>query len=246
MKDPSRLLSQTGSLEAQLLEAVRDAEPPSDAHDQVWKRLGVAAGAGAATLAVSAPLAARAAAGAGTKALAQTGWLSAIKWIAVVGTLAPAAGIGVHWMVTSRVTAAAAPNVAPAPQPAAPSPEPIAALAPPPSIVVTAEPEQAQPNAANVAPRRSPASSKLDAESALLRHARERLQNGDPKGALDDVALMATRFPRGELAQEREVVAIQALLAQNQRGAAATRAADFLRVHPSSPYADSLRQALKP
>jgi hypothetical protein len=42
------------------------------------------------------------------------------------------------------------------------------------------------------------------------------------------------------------VVAIQALLAQNQRAAAATRAGDFLRVHPSSPYADSLRQALKP
>jgi len=59
MKDPSRLLSQTGSLEAQLLEAVRDAEPPADAHDQVWKRLGVAAGAGAATLAVTTPLAAR-------------------------------------------------------------------------------------------------------------------------------------------------------------------------------------------
>jgi len=82
MKDPSRLLSQTGTLEAQLLEAVRDIDPPVHARDEVWRRLGVAAGAGAAALAVTTPLAARAVAGAGTKALAQTGWLSAVKWIA--------------------------------------------------------------------------------------------------------------------------------------------------------------------
>jgi|HubBroStandDraft_2_1064218.scaffolds.fasta_scaffold138856_2 hypothetical protein len=245
MKDPSRLLSQTGSLEAQLLEAVRDAEPPAGAHDQVWKRLGVAAGAGAATVALTTPLAARAVAGAGTKVLAQTGWLSAIKWIAVVGAIAPAAGVGVHWIIASRATASAPPSVALAPPPVAPSREPVAAIAEPQPVVVMAPPEQA-PSGANAIPRRSPASSKLDAESALLRHAREKLQNGDAKGALDDVTLMATRFPRGELAQEREVVAIQALLAQNQRAAAATRAGDFLRVHPSSPYADSLRQALKP
>jgi outer membrane protein assembly factor BamD (BamD/ComL family) len=90
------------------------------------------------------------------------------------------------------------------------------------------------------------AASHLDAESALLRHAREQLESGDAKGALDDTAAMASRFPRGELAQEREVVAIQALLALGQRAAAATRTTAFLRAHPSSPYADSLRQALKP
>lgn len=245
MKDPSRLLSQTGSIEAQLLEAVRDADPPVDAHDKVWKRLGVAAGAGAATLALTTPLAARAAAGAGTKALAQTGWLSAIKWIAVVGAIAPAAGVGAHWIIASRTTASAPPNMAPAAPPVAPPREPVPAITQPPTVVVTAAPEQA-PSVASALPRRSPASSKLDAESALLRHAREKLQNGDAKGALDDATLMATRFPRGELAQEREVVAIQALLAQNQRAAAAARAADFLRIHPNSPYADSLRQALKP
>jgi hypothetical protein len=245
MKDPSRLLSQTGSLEAQLLEAVRDAEPPADAHDQVWKRLGVAAGAGAVTLAVATPLAARTAVGAGTKALAQTGWLSAVKWIAVVGTLAPAAGIGVHWVVASRLAATTAPSLAPSPRPVSLSQGPVAAIAQPPAAVVTAAPDQEPPQPTLVL-RRGPASSNLDAESGLLRRARERLDNGDPKGALDDIALMASRFPRGELAQEREVVAIQALHAQGQRAAAAARTTAFLRAHPSSPYADSLRQALRP
>ncbi len=277
MKDPSRLLSQTGSLEAQLLEAVRDIDPPPNARDEVWRRLAssnaaidsgfkkvspfaawasrlsarrreraVAAGAGAATWAAAAPLAAQTALGAGTKALAQTGWLSAVKWVAVVGTLAPAAGIGVHWVVTSRLTAAVAPSLPSSPPPVASARAPIAPLAPPaPTSAVLVAPDQA-PSPPTLAPRRGPASSNLDAESTLLRSARERLENGDPKGSLDDIASMANRFPRGELAQEREVVAIQALLALGQHAAAATRTAAFLRTHPSSPYADSLRQALKP
>jgi len=277
MKDPSRLLSQTGSLEAQLLEAVRDIDPPPNARDEVWRRLAssnaaidsgfkkvspfaawasrlsarrreraVAAGAGAATWAAAAPLAAQTALGAGTKALAQTGWLSAVKWIAVVGTLAPAAGIGVHWMVTSRASSSTAVKEASSLRPLATA----QALAPSSQETATsavlAVPEPTATPAPNLAPRRGLSASKLDAESALLRRAREKLENGDPKGSLDDIASMANRFPRGELAQEREVVAIQALLALGQRAAAATRTAAFLRTHPSSPYADSLRQALNP
>jgi hypothetical protein len=123
---------------------------------------------------------------------------------------------------------------------------PVAPIAQPPAAAVTAAAPDQEPTPPTLVPRRGPASSNLDAESALLRRARERLDNGDPKGSLDDIALMASRFPRGELAQEREVVAIQALLAQGQRAAAGARTTAFLRAHPSSPYADSLRQALKP
>jgi hypothetical protein len=247
MKDPSRLLSQTGSLEAQLLEAVRDVDPPLAARNEVWRRMGVAAGAGAAALAATSPLAARAAAGTATKALAQSGWLSVVKWIAVVGTVAPAAGLGVHWVVASRRGSAPSEVSSPLPVAGAPVVAPMketsarVALAP-------LEPAPTSAASAGVLPRHGagPAASNLDAESALLRRAREKLESGDPKATLDEVALLAARFPRGELAQEREVVAIQALLALGQRAAAATRAADFLRLHPNSPYADSLRQTLKP
>lgn len=206
----------------------------------------VAAGAGAATWAAAAPLAARTALGVGTRAFAQAGWLSVLKWVAVVGTVAPAAGMSVHWAIASRNTASPAPIQAPSPRRVAP-PESLApAMQEPPKVVQASV--EAAPAAAGPALRRGPSSplSNLDAESALLRRAREKLENGDAKGALDDVAVLAARFPRGELAQEREVVAIHALLSQGQRAAAAARTADFLRVHPNSPYADSLRQALKP
>jgi outer membrane lipoprotein YfiO len=247
MKDPNRLLSQPGTLEAQLLEAVREVELPPSAHDEVWRRLGVAAGAGAATLAVATPLAARAAAGAGTKALAQTGWISAVKWVALVGTLAPAAGIGVHWVVASRQASRA---VASAPPPVLTVPALTVSFpqtAPPPAAPTAPETLVTAPVVLGLLPRHNPhALSSLDAESSLLRHAREKLENGDPKTALDDVAALAARFPRGELTQEREVVAIHALLALGRRSAAYARTDDFLRLHPNSPYADSLRLALKP
>jgi hypothetical protein len=246
MKDPSRLLSQPGTLEAQLLEAVREVDMPPSAHDEVWQRLGLAAGAGAATLAVTTPLAARAAAGVGTKALAQTGWISAVKWVALVGTLAPAAGIGVHWVVASRqashAVAAAPPAVLAPPALTASFPH----TAPPPAAPTAPEPLVTPPVVLGLLARHTPPASSLDAESSLLRHAREKLENGDPKTALDDVAVLAARFPRGELTQEREVVAIHALLALGHRSAAYDRTADFLRLHPTSPYADSLRIALKP
>ena len=245
MKDPSRLLSQPGTLEAQLLEAVREVDLPPSAHDEVWRRMGLAAGAGAATLAVTTPLAARAAAGAGTKALAQTGWISAVKWVALVGTLAPAAGLGVHWVVASRQAAHA---VASPPPPALAPPAltvPFPQTALPPAAPPAPEP-LVTPPALGLLPRHTPPASSLDAESSLLRRAREKLENGDPKTALDDVAVLAARFPRGELTQEREVVAIHALLALGHRSAAYDRTADFLRLHPTSPYADSLRLALKP
>jgi hypothetical protein len=281
MKDPSRLLSHTGSVEAQLLDAVRDVDPPLAARDEVWRRMAsssataadarskklspfaawaarlsakrrerrVAAGAGAATLASAAPLAARTVAGAGTKAIAQLGWLSVVKWIAVVGTVAPAAGMGVHWVVASR-NGSASREVVSTPRPVAGAPV-VAPSMNETSARVALPPPESVPTSiatAGALPRHGSglAASNLDAESALLRRAREKLESGDPKAALDDVALLAARFPRGELAQEREVVAIQALLAQAQRAAAATRAADFFRLHPNSPYADSLRQALKP
>jgi Outer membrane lipoprotein len=278
MKDPRRLVAQRGTLESQLLEAVRDVDPPADARDEVWQRLAsgsstfdsstkklgpvaawwgarvssrrreraVAAGAGAATWVAAAPLAARTALGAGTRAFAQAGWLSVVKWVAVVGTVAPAAGMSVHWAVTSRNTASPSPLHAPAPRPVPPAEALPPAMQETPKMVQAAV--EAIPSSSVPALRRGGSSplSNLDAESALLRRAREKLENGDSKGALDDVALLAARFPHGELAQEREVVAIHSLLLQGQRVAAAARTADFLRVHPNSPYADSLRQALKP
>jgi outer membrane lipoprotein YfiO len=253
MRDPGRLLSEGDTLEALLLRSLRNADPPETARDEVWRRIGAAAGVGAATFAAATPLAARlaaAAAATGTKAVAQSSGLAALKWIAVAATLAPAVGMGAHWVAISHNTVAQATSRTSSPQPVAvletitPSrpraTEPVAE----PVMVARDQPPSATSVVAAVRP--GPAASSLDAESSLLKHAREKLENADPKGALDDVTLLAARFPRGELTQEREVVAIKALLAQGQRSLAATRTGDFLRSHPNSPYADALRQSIKP
>jgi len=151
-------------------------------------------------------------------------------------------------VVVSRTAAATAPNAPSALRPPALS-RPLAPLqqeAPRSVAVALPDPVSSALGVGGAAPRRGPVASNLDAESALLRRAREEFEHGDPKAALDDIALLAARFPRGELIQEREVVAIKALLAQGQSSAATTRTADFLRTHPRSPYANSLRQALMP
>jgi hypothetical protein len=243
MSDPPRLRSVPGSLEAQLLDAVREVPPSHEAQEQVWQRLGLAAGAGALGLASTSSLAAQAAAGAAAaapKALGTSSGLLAAKWALLLGVAAPAAGLGVHWVLAarapsaSRSTAPVHAHVPPLdPAPNAPRVQ-LAPLDPAPSLDSPAP-----------APRRA-APSALDAESALLKRARERLEHGQPKAALDDVSLLASRFPHGELAQERDLVAIKALLALGQRDAAASRAADFLRLHPVSPYADSVRLYAKP
>lgn len=255
MTDPRRLLSQTGTEEALLLGAVRAADPPPAAKDEVWRRIGLAAGAGIAVAAT--PIVAEVAGSTVAKAAAHAGWLSAVKWVVVVAALAPAAGVTARWLVTSRASVMSSRAIAPSSSPAAASvagPDTAAGVveaAPdnPPAVAVAPPglPERAAGvRGAFPAAPRSAAPSSLDAENGLLRRARARLEGGDANGALADVAALASRFPHGALAQEREVVAIQALLAQRQRSTAATRTADFLRVYPGSPYADALRRALDP
>ncbi len=255
MSDPRRLLSQTGTPEALLLGAVHDADPPDGAKGEVWRRIGLAAGAGVAV--ATAPIAAQAAASTVTKTAAQAGWLSVIKWFAVVGALAPVAGVAVHSLVAAHTRTRESAVANPA--------SPVGARSVTerdPGAGVVEIPLESAPAASGVSPRsparavaphvpvattqRSSAPYSLDVESGLLRHARAELEGGDANGALADVSALAARFPHGALVQEREVVAIQALLAQRQRSAAASRTADFLRVYPNSPYADALRRALEP
>jgi hypothetical protein len=64
-----------------------------------------------------------------------------------------------------------------------------------------------------------------------------RLQASDPAAALRVVARHLRLFPSGVLAQERELVAIDALLRVGQREAARVRAATFLRQYPGSVHA---------
>jgi predicted Zn-dependent protease len=87
--------------------------------------------------------------------------------------------------------------------------------------------------------------SRLREESRSLGDARAALRRGDAASALEKLDALGGQFPEGVLAQEREVLAIEALAGAGQRAAASARAAAFLQAHPTSPHATKVRGFLQ-
>jgi hypothetical protein len=79
----------------------------------------------------------------------------------------------------------------------------------------------------------------MPSEAELLEQARAALK-GDPARALQRANEHATRFPRGVLVQEREVLAIQALRQLGRSAEAERRAAAFVKAFPGSAFARKL------
>jgi hypothetical protein len=261
--DPPRLRSETGTLEGRILRSSPSFEPAPSAQDELWRRLqvatavGVVAGAGAAAHA-----AATAAPEVAVKVAGKTLWLSLVKWGAVLAVGLPAAGVATHVVLAHRkgATVGAADVAASHPPGPVVAPAAVAAVAPPVeatpvppaptvSAVVMPAPVSA-PHASHSARRPEPtladARSALRAESALLGSARAKLAAGNYRGAFDDVTHLGAQFPHGKLAQEREVVAIDALAGLGNRAALHARASAFLSRFPESPYAAHVRESLEP
>jgi hypothetical protein len=89
----------------------------------------------------------------------------------------------------------------------------------------------------------SAAPSDPEAELALLRRALAALQ-AHPKQSLDLVAEHERLYAQGIFGQEREVIAIDALLALQQTSAAEARARAFLARYPRSAHAPRIRTLL--
>ena len=87
--------------------------------------------------------------------------------------------------------------------------------------------------------------SRLREENRILGDARAALRSGDSASALEKLEAMSGKFPDGVLAQEREVLAIEALARAGQRTAASARAAAFLQAYPTSPHAKKVRAFLQ-
>jgi hypothetical protein len=81
------------------------------------------------------------------------------------------------------------------------------------------------------------------AELALLKAARARARS-EPARALELCVEHEQRFARGAFVQEREVIAIEALLASGRRGEAEQRAARFLERFAESAHARRVRALL--
>ncbi len=199
----------------------------------------VAAGAGAAgAAAAGASSGAGAAAGAGTTATAGGTALAGVKIISVVKIVAAlavatggAAGAYEVYEATRETKATSSPvglvQTAPAQVASAPpAPErlPLPDDAPP--------APSATPSAKPTASAISTASDPVE-EAKLLGRAQEAI-GSDPARALALATDHASKYPRGALAQEREVLAVDALLRLGRRKDAEARARAFRATYPTS------------
>lgn len=114
---------------------------------------------------------------------------------------------------------------------AAPVPSVASAYQPVPAASATTEPKLDRSG-----PRQEPQAtrSQLALERRLLDQARAALERGEPAAALSFTTLHERQFPAGALAQEREAMAIRALVALGRTAEAHMRAARFRVRYPDS------------
>ena len=94
-------------------------------------------------------------------------------------------------------------------------------------------PDQTAPGGETLAPRLGEAV--VETEVSLLEEAHT-ASRGDPQRALDLTDRDALRFPNGALAQEREVIAIDALTRLGRMEDARARARQFFQAFPGSAH----------
>lgn len=256
MGDPQRLLSSISDaddLERELLGSIQRVEPAAGAKDEAWARLSaqIAAvalvstvhGSAAATAATgaTAPLAAAPAVGA-PGGLASLGLkLFGSKLALGVALASSVVGVSAAWVhfhhapgatppASSSVVTVAA--LKPQAQPSEPATEP-----PSPEVAPLLAPAADAPTKSNVEQSRK---DRLSAESALLTRARAQLRHGDALAAQQTLDQLRSKFPKGVLGQEREVLAIEVLAARGNGDAARKRARAFIAAYPKSPHSAQL------
>src|SRR5262249_42692863 len=85
----------------------------------------------------------------------------------------------------------------------------------------------------------------LAAERALLETGRMALARGDASGALDAFARHTSEFPTGQLAEEREVLVIQALATSGRMSDAVAHGAEFRKKYPGSVLLPAVDEMLR-
>jgi hypothetical protein len=117
------------------------------------------------------------------------------------------------------------------------------AATPPATAIATASVDSL-PNAPSVSSS-SPDNRSLAAERALLDVARTALANGDPDRALQATLRHERSYPSGALVEEREAIAIKALVAAGRKDEARARGARFLERFPSGLMRPAVEGALR-
>lgn len=165
------------------------------------------------------------------------------RWIALAAAAIVLVGAATY--AASRLTRRAEPpapaptevSLAPAPPPS-PSPSPL----PPNDEALPAAPPTASAPRSPAPSARAPVSHP-STEEDLLARARERLQSS-PAAALSIAEEHARLYPRGQLVQEREVIAIDALARLGRPAEAQARGQRFLAAYPRSIFRTKVEQIL--
>lgn len=239
--DPERLLSvgQLDPLERELLGSVKYVGPPEGAKDDAWRAI---AGQIAIVAAVGAATGSSAAAATKTGVGSLVSWALSTKVVAALAVSGLTAGAG-YLALREPPAPAASSKLAPA-------------LAPPPAArtkgaPVLSPPEQSQ--SAPIATTEDAPSRRLEPrrpdllkqESELLTQARAQLRSGNPAGAQASLDRLQSQFPKGMLAQEREVLSIEVLSARGNVEGARRRARAFVKAYPHSPHSAKLARFIE-
>jgi hypothetical protein len=215
-----------------LLEAERAAVPPAASLDRVWSRV--------ALVAMPSSVAGRASV---AHPVTSTGWLASHAAGVATATfvLGGLAGAGIHAAIQKAPEARVVYVDRPAPLSSVPS-YPVVVAGPAPSVAPAVDPSSApRPSARSPAP---PTTATLAAERSLLDEARSALASGDAAKAIALTDDHGRRFPRAQLGEEREAIAIQALVALGRNAEARSRAARFRSVAPNSLFMPAIDAAL--
>jgi hypothetical protein len=128
--------------------------------------------------------------------------------------------------------------------PAPPQREPEVAGEAPPSQAAATTQASVDPAPRAIPRGASSTTSSLSAERVLLDDARSALATGDAPRALGLVDAHARRFSRPQLAEEREALAVQALVALGRYDEARARAARFRAGAPNSLFLPAIEASL--
>jgi hypothetical protein len=113
------------------------------------------------------------------------------------------------------------------------------------STAVSARPPPAAPPKVVIASRSSAAEPDLRAERELLDRARAAFAAGDPAATLAAVDLHAKKFPDGRLEEEREALAVKALVGVGRYEEARLRGARFRSRFPGSFLSPAIEEVLR-
>lgn len=263
MIDPERLLEAdlqdaTSLRERELLGSLK---PSGNVQTAVWRQVvgqGVLVVGAAATTATAAATASAANATAVSvevvAASTATGASTVATTTGVMSSLAAKAGVVL--IVAAPVLSGTVYLTRGAPQrdePAAMAPKPTAPNGSVQKRNAVTEPQRAEvavvpaPDPTKLETNSAPSPTNADAlreENRLLREARSLERAGNPGQALRILNDLDRLFARGALLQEREILRLQSLSATGSAAAAKTRAEQFLKRYPASPYAAHVRSIL--